>query len=80
MSGLDLETIKKVSGSVNIPVIACGGAGNLKHIKEAVNSGASAVAAGSMFVFHSARKGVLINYPDKEEILEVFKLYDFQYE
>lgn len=70
MNGYDINLIKKISESVSIPVIALGGAGNLKHIKQAYIEGyASALAAGSMFVFHGAKKGVLINYPEKSEIL-----------
>jgi cyclase len=66
MLGYDLELIKKVVKSVNIPVIACGGAGKLDHLKEALNYGLSAVAAGSMFVYHGKHKAVLINYPQNK--------------
>lgn len=52
MEGYDLDLIKLVSGSVNIPVICSGGAGEYKHMKEAISIGnASAVAAASMFHF-----------------------------
>jgi cyclase len=48
--GYDLELTKAVSGSVNIPVIASGGAGNLNHFVEAVAKGkADAVLAASLF-------------------------------
>jgi len=73
MEGYDLELTKKVSAAVSIPVIASGGAGTLQHIKEAIQSGAQAAAAGSMFVFHGRRRAVLINYPDKKELEELFK-------
>ena len=63
MLGYDLELIKRVVKSVNIPVIACGGAGKLDHLKEALNYGLSAVAAGSMFLYHGKHRAVLINYP-----------------
>jgi cyclase len=73
MSGYDLELIKIVTGSVSIPVIACGGAGNLNDFKDAVKiSDASAAAAGSMFVFHGPRKAVLINYPERQELIRLF--------
>jgi cyclase len=72
MQGYDLELIKQVSESVNIPVIACGGAGNLSHMKEAFKNGANALAAGSMFVYHGPRKAVLINYPEKKELISYF--------
>lgn len=64
MQGYDIELIKKVSGRVNVPVVACGGAGTLDHMSMAMSKGgASAVAAGSMFVFYGKHKAVLINYP-----------------
>lgn len=64
MQGYDIELIKKVSSRVNVPVIACGGAGNLEHMRRAITQGgASAVAAGSMFVFYGKHNAVLINYP-----------------
>jgi imidazole glycerol-phosphate synthase subunit HisF len=62
--GYDIPLIKSVSGAVNIPVIACGGAGNLDDFKNAViQGGASAVAAGSMFVYQKKGMGVLISFP-----------------
>jgi cyclase len=73
MHGYDINLIKKISDFVDIPVIACGGAGAVIDFTKAVNEGcASAVAAGSMFVFHGPRKAVLINYPTKEELIKVF--------
>jgi cyclase len=73
MNGYDLELIKMVSENVDIPVIACGGAWELQHLKAATEEAyASAVAAGSMFVFHGPRKGVLVNYPEKEELNRTF--------
>jgi len=73
MSGYDLELIKQVSGAVTIPVVALGGAGTLAHLKQAViESNASAVAAGSMFVYHGPRRAVLVNYPSRQELNTLF--------
>lgn len=73
MQGYDLNLIKKISMSVTIPIIACGGAGTYSHLSDGVKSGtASAVAAGSMFVYHGPRKAVLINYPSKNELKQIF--------
>jgi len=48
--GYDIELTKAVSTSVNIPVIASGGAGNLEHLYEALTAGcADAVLAASIF-------------------------------
>ena len=64
MSGFDLDLIRKVSDATKVPVIACGGAGSVADLVAAVREGgASAVAAGSIFVFHGKHKAVLINYP-----------------
>ncbi|MDQ3190060.1 MAG: AglZ/HisF2 family acetamidino modification protein [Bacteroidota bacterium] len=74
MQGYDIELIKSVSESVGVPVVAGGGAGTMEHFKEAVIKGhATAVAAGSMFVYHGPRKGVLINYPEKKELKKLFQ-------
>lgn len=65
MKGFDLDLIAKVSSVVNVPIIASGGAGSLQDIKNAIEiGGASAVAAGSLFVYKGKHKAVLINYPD----------------
>lgn len=64
MGGYDLELLRSVTQEVNVPVIACGGAGTVEHLAQGVREGgASAVAAGSMFVFHGKHRAVLINYP-----------------
>ncbi|MEZ0394848.1 MAG: AglZ/HisF2 family acetamidino modification protein [Anaerolineales bacterium] len=68
MQGYDLDLIRRVAEAVSIPVIACGGAGNLQHLAEAIQAGASAAAAGSLFVFQGPLRGVLISYPSREEL------------
>jgi cyclase len=68
MNGFDLQLIEEVAHKVNIPVIACGGAGTIDHFKQAILAGASAVAAGSMFVFQGKHKAVLISYPTQAEL------------
>ena len=67
--GYDIELIKRVSSSVNIPVIACGGAGKIDDFAIAVHDGrASAVAAGSMVVYQGPHRAVLINFPTRKEL------------
>lgn len=69
MAGYDLDLIRSVTRRVDVPVVACGGAGNVDHLREAVrDAGASAVAAGSMFVFQGKRRAVLISYPQELRI------------
>lgn len=69
MQGYDIGLMKIVSDNCRIPVIACGGAGTLEHLEAAVvQGGASAVAAGSMFVYKGVHRAVLINYPERAEL------------
>ena len=50
LSGYDLELIRAVSDGVGVPVIASGGAGNLEHLYDALETGrADAVLAASIF-------------------------------
>jgi imidazole glycerol-phosphate synthase subunit HisF len=64
MNGYDIDLVRQACAVTNTPVIASGGAGSIDHLIAAVrDGGASAVAAGSMFVFHGRHKAVLINYP-----------------
>jgi imidazole glycerol-phosphate synthase subunit HisF len=67
--GYDEQLIQQVAHAVSIPVIACGGAGTNDDLKKAVQSGASAVAAGSMFVYQKKGKGVLISFPSEMELI-----------
>ncbi len=54
--GYDIPLLRAVCEAVNIPVIASGGAGKLEHFYEAIQAGASAVLAAS--VFHYKRFSV----------------------
>ena len=59
--------------AVKIPVIAAGGAGKLSDLADAVNKGdASAVAAGSLFVYYGKKQAVLISYPSQEDLEACF--------
>ena len=49
MSGFDLELLSTVSKIAKCPVIACGGCDKLEDFTLAVDNGADAVAAGSIF-------------------------------
>ncbi len=73
MRGYDLALLKRVSSAVDIPVVACGGARSCEDLVRAVREGgASAAAAGSMFVFHGPHRAVLINYPSPKELDAAF--------
>lgn len=69
--GYDLSLINAVSSAINIPVVACGGASEITDFGKAVTQGkASAVSAGSMFVFQRPHNAVLISYPSQMELKE----------
>lgn len=71
MKGYDIGLIEQVSKAVSIPVVALGGAGSLLDLSDAIKAGASAVAAGSLFVFYGPYRAVLINYPDEQDISDL---------
>jgi cyclase len=53
--GFDLELLRAVRAAVTVPVIASGGAGTLAHFAPAVDAGADAVLAASVFHFGALR-------------------------
>jgi cyclase len=59
--GFDLEMIRAVREVVTVPVIASGGAGTLAHFAPAVDAGADAVLAASVFHFGTLRIGQVKN-------------------
>lgn len=73
LDGYDLDLIRQVAQTVSIPVVACGGAGRIEDLGNAVNeAGASAAAAGSLFVFQGRHRAVLISYPNTRELQGLF--------
>jgi Imidazoleglycerol-phosphate synthase len=68
--GYDEQLIQSVAHKVAIPVVANGGAASVQSFLPAIKSGASAVSAGSMFVYHGSKKGILINYPSQNILVE----------
>lgn len=73
MSGYDLDLVHKVAHEVSVPVIALGGAGSEDDLRAVVKKGgASAAAAGSMFVFHGPLRAVLITYPKNQSLVRLF--------
>lgn len=67
-SGYDLDQLRRVSEAVSIPVVACGGASGIGDFAPAIRAGASAVAAGSLFVYRGKTRGILPNYPSQSEL------------
>lgn len=73
MSGMDLEIINKITSNTSLSLIALGGVGSLTDIRNAFINGASAVSAGSFFVFNGPHKAVLITYPKQSELTKIFE-------
>ena len=56
-SGFDLDLLRLVRKEVTIPVIASGGAGRVEHFPPAVDAGADALLAATVFHFGTLRIG-----------------------
>lgn len=74
MWGYNLELIRIMSSNLTIPLIVCGGAGDLEDFKLAKEAGADAVAATSMFVYYGKNKAVLVNYPTQKELEDLWSV------
>lgn len=66
--GYNLSIIESISNTVNIPVIANSGCGNPGHMLEAINAGATAVAAGSMFLFSEYTPKICASFLNENNI------------
>ncbi len=72
MLGYDIDLIKSISKQVTIPTIALGGCRDMEDCKAVFQHGrANGIAAGSFFVYQGSNKGVLINYPSREDIIKI---------
>lgn len=69
-AGYDTEITKQIVNAVEVPIISCGGCGNLDHLKEILyDVNVNAAAIGSMAVYSKKGMGVLINFPKRESII-----------
>lgn len=67
--GYDHELVKTVSERTSLPVIAGGGASGPEDLVRAVQqSGASAVAAGALFIYRGPHRAVLLSYPNAQQL------------
>jgi cyclase len=72
--GYDEALVASIARGVDVPVIALGGARNLDDFYGAVSkAGCSAAAAGSMFVYQGAERGVLISYPTEAQLTDLYR-------
>ena len=68
-NGYDLKLLKKITNIISNPIVIAGGCRDLKSIFNGFSNGANACAAGSLFVYYTKAKGILINYPDEDEFI-----------
>ncbi len=71
-SGYNTALISSIADKINVPLIACGGASSIDDMQGLFKAGASAAAAGSLFVFYGPHRAVLINYPDYSIVKKLF--------
>ncbi len=72
MAGYDLDLVRRVADAVELPLVALGGAGSVDDLARAITvGGASAAAAGSLFVFYGRHRAVLISYPARDQIMRL---------
>lgn len=69
----DMDICRKMAEALSIPVIACGGAGKIEDCAQVIKeTGVSAAAAGSIFVFQGPHRAVLIKFPTDNELKALF--------
>jgi len=66
LHGPDFEAISDVAELCTVPLIAAGGVRDLVDAQAVTRVGASAVAAGAMFVYRGPYRAVLISYPEPQ--------------
>ncbi len=71
LQGQDLNLIREISSFISIPLISAGGISSLSDMKDSINYGADAIAAGSFFCFYGEHKAVLISYPKYKKLQRI---------
>lgn len=69
-TGMDVVGIGAIAACLSVPVIALGGAGNVRHLDAVIAAGADAAASGSAFCFIGRLRAVLVTYPEYEDRLK----------
>ena len=68
-SGYNVAVLTEVAAAVSIPVIGCGGAGTLEHMRAAFReTGVAALAAATIFCLHGKHRAPLISFPTPAEV------------
>ncbi len=65
MVGYDRAFVKSIAPNIQVPFTVCGGAGEIKDAYDILSlNEVTGAAAGSIFVYSSRNKGIMINYPN----------------
>jgi len=68
--GYDNEMMFQILNHVDVPIIACGGCGSINDLKKVLyKTDVNAAAIGSMAVYSKKGMGVLINFPNREDVI-----------
>ena len=67
--GPDLDLIKEAAQLFPVPLVVQGGIGSIQDVSRAFRAGADAIAAGAFFVYRGSKRGILISYPPREEVV-----------
>ena len=71
--GYDTPFLKEIAEELKIPIVALGGAATKEDLKQlALDTSVRGIAAGSLFIYHGNNKGVLINYPERKFIADLY--------
>ena len=69
MNGYDIKLIENIAPNISVPFSVCGGAGDIKDATDILKiNEVTGAAAGSIFVYSSKERGIMINYPDHNSI------------
>jgi cyclase len=71
-SGYDIELLSNLNNKIKVPVVISGGASSLEDFKNAIDAGASGMAAGSMFIYKRPHNAVLISYPTSSDFKNLY--------
>lgn len=71
-NGYDYDLLTRMSVCVSVPIVISGGASSIEDFKNAVQSGASGMAVGSMFIYKRPHNAVLLSYPSINELKKVY--------
>jgi cyclase len=69
MAGYDYKLLEIATKHIYIPFIFNGGASSTSDLKRAIDQGAYAVGAGSLFSYYGKKRAVMINYLDSDELI-----------